>query len=194
MKLKPNTFRDSLRKSSYNYWWVLPWYSMKCGCPLKAIQIFLVLPSREFLVNKTIIFLIKRSNMICNALCWAQWMGRPCLTLADKGADLQVFDPLRLFCRDMPVLTMLLQRMNLVCVDRPLLKWKWWEAALLRGCNAIQRCRRWYFTTQDAAWTSWPHLRQDMAANTCRQDLGGEALGRLSWPSWWAAEMWVYKP
>lgn len=95
MKLKPNTFRDSLRKSNYNYWWVPPWCSMRCGCPLKAIQICLVLPSREFLVNKPAIFWNKRTKIICNDLCWAQWMGRPYLILTDKGVDLQVFGPLQ---------------------------------------------------------------------------------------------------
>lgn len=109
----------------------------------------------------------------------------------------------RLFCRSMPVLTMIIHRMTLVCVYF-ILKWKWWEAAPLGWCNAIQRCRRGYFATKHAAWTFPPHPCQQMAAgwmqngrrldaNTCRQELGEEVLGRLYWPNWQCTEMRIWK-
>lgn len=178
MKLKPNISRNSLRKSHYNYWWVPPWRSMKRGCPLKAIQIYLVLPSRDFPVNKPAIFLNKRSKMISNDLCWAQWMGRPYLILADKGVDLQVFDLLqavlqRYACADHAPAE---DEFGL-CLVHPLLKWNWWKAALLSWCSAIQRCRRWYFTAEDA-WTSHPHLHQDMAASWMQIPAGKIWVGK----------------
>lgn len=178
MKLKPNTSWDSLRKSDCNYWWVPTWCSMKCGCSLKAIQVCLVLPSREFPVNKPAIFLNKRSKIICNDLCWALWMGRPCASswqtkeLTSRSLTLYRLFLQRYACADHPA-----EDEFGLCSLHPLLKWKQWEAALLSWCGAIQRCRRWYFTAEDA-WTSHPHLHQDVATSWMQIPAGKIWVGK----------------